>query len=106
MRLISNLNSQLSENREQLDEIDQQSRAEEARLLGEREKLAKKIDDRHMRQYQRIQKAKNGLAVVPVSKGSCGGCYSAIPPQRIVEIRNAERLYSCENCGRILVWID
>ena len=103
---MGDLDSQLSENREQLDEIDQQTKTEEARLVTERDKLAKKLDDRHLRQYQRIQKAKNGLAVVPISKGSCGGCFSAIPPQRIVEIRNAERLFSCENCGRILVWVD
>ncbi len=103
---IKELESQLSEHRQELQEIDQQTNAEEKRLQVEREKVAKTIDDRHLRQYERIRKAKGGLAVVPIMRGSCGGCYSAIPPQRIVEIRKGDRLFACEYCGRILVWVD
>jgi predicted nucleic acid-binding Zn-ribbon protein len=56
------------------------------------------------KQYERIAKAKEGIAVAPIKKSSCGGCFSAIPPQKIVEIRELNRLFTCEYCGRILVW--
>jgi len=103
---IARLEEQLNEYKKELDEIIQQTRAEEARLAAEREKVVAEIDERLLRQYERIRKAKGGLAVVPIKRNSCGGCYSTIPPQKIVEIRELNRLYTCEYCGRILVWLD
>jgi predicted nucleic acid-binding Zn-ribbon protein len=103
---ITRLEEQLSEYKKELDEIIQQTKAEEARLAAEREKVVAEIDERLLRQYERIRKAKGGLAVVPIKRNSCGGCYSTIPPQKIVEIRELNRLYTCEYCGRILVWMD
>ena len=102
---ISGLETQLKEHRKELEEIILQTQEEEARLLHEREKVAKVIDERFLRQYERIRQAKDGLAVVSIERSSCGGCFSTIPPQRIVEIREAGRLHTCEYCGRILVWV-
>ncbi|RMF57754.1 MAG: hypothetical protein D6748_10475 [Calditrichaeota bacterium] len=103
---VKKLEKQLSEHQKELEEIDQLTREEKTRLMAEREEIAKTIDDRFLRQYERIRKAKGGLAVAQIVRGSCGGCFSAIPPQRIVEVRKGDRLFSCEYCGRILVWID
>jgi predicted nucleic acid-binding Zn-ribbon protein len=103
---IESIENQLKEYRKELDEIIQQTEKEEARLNHEREKLERNIDARILKQYNRIRRAKDGLAVVPIKKGSCGGCFSSIPPQKIVEIRELNRLYTCEHCGRILVWSD
>jgi len=103
---ISGLENQLKENQKELEDINQQTQEEEARLLQEREKIARGIEDRYIRLYERIRQAKDGLAVVPINRSSCGGCFSAIPPQRIVEIREAGRLHTCEYCGRILVWTE
>jgi predicted nucleic acid-binding Zn-ribbon protein len=44
--------------------------------------------------------------VVPVRKKACGGCFKQIPPQRIQEIRRGDRIFSCDSCGRILIWSD
>lgn len=103
---IKRLEEQLKEYRRELDEITRQTQEEESKLLEKRENVLKDIDKRYQWQYERIRKAKDGLAVVPVKKNSCGGCFSAIPPQKIVEIREMNRLYTCEHCGRILVWMD
>jgi predicted nucleic acid-binding Zn-ribbon protein len=103
---IMKLNDQLTEYRRELDDIILHTREEEALLKKEREKILTNIDKRYVWQYDRIRKAKDGLAVVPIKRNSCGGCYSAIPPQKIVEIREMNRLFTCEYCGRILVWID
>jgi hypothetical protein len=46
---------------------------------------------------------KNGLAVVPVERSSCGGCFNKIPPQRQLDIRLHKKIIVCEHCGRILV---
>ncbi len=54
--------------------------------------------------YRRISKGRNGLAVVPMVGGACGGCYANLPTRLTVEIKSMEELITCEACGRILVW--
>jgi predicted nucleic acid-binding Zn-ribbon protein len=62
------------------------------------------IDERLLYSYDRIRKSyRNGLAVVPVERDACGGCFNAIPPQKQSEIRQHKKVMVCENCGRILV---
>ena len=65
------------------------------------------VDDRLLASYDRIRKNyRNGLAVVPVERDACGGCFNAIPPQKQSEIKLRKKVMVCENCGRILVDAD
>jgi predicted nucleic acid-binding Zn-ribbon protein len=65
------------------------------------------VDERLILSYDRIRKNyRNGLAVVPVERDSCGGCFHAIPPQKQSEIKLRKKVIVCENCGRILVDTD
>jgi predicted nucleic acid-binding Zn-ribbon protein len=62
------------------------------------------VDERLLTSYEKIRKSyRNGLAVVPVERDACGGCFNAIPPQKQSEIRQHKKIMICENCGRILV---
>ncbi len=62
------------------------------------------VEERFLISYDRIRKNyRNGLAVVPVERDSCGGCFNAIPPQKQSEIKQRKKIIVCENCGRILV---
>lgn len=71
-------------------------------IRAAREKIIEKLDKHTLEIYQRIRNTHKD-AIVKVKKNSCTGCFSHIPPQKIVEIRNnLDRLYTCENCGRIL----
>ena len=72
-------------------------------VLDERRRTLIRIDQRVVDAYERIRKGKSGVAVVPIKKGACGGCFNIIPLQRVAEIRRMDRLMICENCGRILV---
>jgi predicted nucleic acid-binding Zn-ribbon protein len=103
---VKKIENQLTEYKKELEDILERTINEETKLQHEREKIVRGIDQRYFRQYEKIRKAKNGLSVVPIKKGSCGGCYSAIPAQRIVQIRELDRLYTCEHCGRILFWMN
>ena len=80
-------------------------KAEEIQKLNkDRENAAKKIDERYFRAYHRIREnMKNGVAVAPIVRGSCGGCFSKIPPQRHSDIRAHYKIIDCEHCGRIMV---
>jgi predicted nucleic acid-binding Zn-ribbon protein len=51
-----------------------------------------------------VRSARDGYGVAKIENSVCGGCFSYIPPQKIVEIKKMKKVYSCEFCGRILVW--
>ena len=62
------------------------------------------VDGRLMTSFVKIRKSyRNGLAVVPVVRDACGGCFYSIPPQKQSEIKQHKKIMICENCGRILV---
>jgi len=88
-------------------ELEQKRQEAEKVALGlraEREELVKHVSRPVFASYERIRNAKGGVAVVSVRRGACGGCFTTIPPQRVLEIRRMDRLIVCEVCGRILVW--
>ena len=61
----------------------------------------------HSADYDRILKARGGVAVANVSSAAvCGGCRVTIRPQAIQELRVATELMRCESCGRFLYWKD
>jgi uncharacterized protein len=90
--------------KKELDDIVADTEKEEKDLVKKSEAAAKHIEERLISAYRRVRNnARNGLAVVPVERGSCGGCFNAIPPQRQLDIRTHKKIIVCEHCGRILV---
>lgn len=88
----------------ELDEIVGETQKDEEALVKKSEDAKKKIDDRLVFAYNRLRNnAKNGLAVVPVDRDACGGCFNKIPPQRQLDIQAKKKVLVCEHCGRILV---
>lgn len=88
----------------ELNDIIAETEKDEKVLLEDSEKQKRIIDDRLLIAYQRIRNnARNGLAVVPVERDACGGCFNKIPPQRHLDIRLHKKIIVCEYCGRILI---
>ena len=99
----SEITAMLAEKRIALAEVSKTTEAEEMKYRHEREKILPRISKADLVQYERIRKAKKGKAVVPVKKGACGGCFARVPPQKLLELRQNNKLYLCEHCGRIVV---
>tara|TARA_B100001109_G_scaffold255867_1_gene261831 strand:+ start:9844 stop:10653 length:810 start_codon:yes stop_codon:yes gene_type:complete len=96
--------NELAHKQGELEEIVAETEKEEAELQKQSEKAAKVIEDRLLTAYKRIRdNARNGLAVVPVERSACGGCFNKIPPQRQLDINSHKKIIVCEHCGRILV---
>ena len=88
----------------ELDSIIQSTEKDETKFNAKKKKLQKNIDDRLLAIYEGLRStSKNGLAVVPVERGACGGCFSSITAQHSLNIRLRKDILFCENCGRILV---
>jgi len=60
------------------------------------------IDKPTLSRYEKILAGKDGLAIVPLQNGACGGCFMNVPQQVINEAKMHERLTYCEMCARIL----
>ncbi len=103
---IAEIAEELEINTNELNELTRQTEEEEAGLKSQREELLPKINQADMETYNRINNTRYGEAMALVRKGSCLGCYSSIPPQRVIEIKMADRLFHCESCGRILIAED
>jgi hypothetical protein len=96
--------SDLETKKSELDEIISDTQKEEEGLYKKLEKTQNLIEDRLLSAYKRIRSnARNGLAVVPVQRDACGGCFNQIPPQRQLDIKSRKKIIVCEYCGRILV---
>lgn len=94
----------LEHKKKELDDIIAETEKEEKDLQKKSDAAAKHIEERLLSAYQRVRtNARNGLGVVPVQRGSCGGCFNAIPPQRQLDISSHKKIIVCEHCGRILV---
>lgn len=97
----------LATKRKELDEIVGETQKDEDKLTKQSQDAMTKIDERLIIAYSRLRNnSKNGLAVVPVERDSCGGCFNKIPPQRQLEITLKRKIIVCEHCGRILVPIS
>jgi uncharacterized protein len=74
-------------------------------VRAERSSRARELPKGLLVDYDRILKARAGVAVANVSSAAiCGGCRVTIRPQAIQELRTATELMRCESCGRFLYW--
>ncbi len=94
----------LTEKQAELDSVVEDTEKEEDALLKRSAECEQLVEDRLLVAYKRIRKnARNGLAVVGISRDACGGCFNKIPPQHQLDICTHKKIIVCEYCGRILV---
>lgn len=101
---LDNKSEVLEAKQKELEKIISETEKEEKDLLQKSVAAKEQVDERLLYSYERIRKNyRNGLAVVPVLRDSCGGCFNVIPPQRQTEIRQRKKIIVCEHCGRVLI---
>ena len=104
---LNDLQKILQEKQEELEALIKESEAEEQKFTEERTEAVTQIDDRLYRSYNKIrQGARNGLAVVFIQRGACGGCFNLVPPQHQAEVKERKKILICEHCGRILAGVE
>lgn len=103
-KVLDERRNDLEIKKSELADIVSETEKEEQALKTKSDEFQRFIEDRLLVAYKRIRKnARNGLAVVSVERDACGGCFSAIPPQRQLDIRMHKKIIVCEYCGRILI---
>ena len=94
----------LEHKKSELTEIVAETEKEEANILKERAETEKHVEEKLLKAYDRIRlNVKNGIAVAPILRSSCGGCFAKMPPQLEADIKSYKKIVICEHCGRVLV---
>lgn len=79
-------------------------RSELAELESNRDQLTGSIEERALRQYERLLRNKGDNVVVGIQHGVCGGCHMKFPMQLVLACQQEKELVTCPNCGRILYY--
>ncbi len=64
-----------------------------------------KLPDDVKKIYKKIKKVR-GTAVCAVHNNTCTGCFTSLTPQFLNELKKRNKIQFCDNCGRILVFVD
>lgn len=103
-QVLEGRRADLQQKESELDRIIAETKQDEEKLRDRAKKLEVTIDPRLLTAFKRIRKgARNGLAVVYVQRGACGGCFNKIPPQKQLDIKLRKKIIVCEYCGRIMI---
>lgn len=102
---IEERRADLENKKGELDEIIAETRNEEEVMREKAKKIENMMTDKNlMTTFNRIhKKTHNGLAIVPIERESCSGCFNKVTPQRQIDVRLRKRVICCEYCGRILI---
>lgn len=94
----------LENKKTELKEITAETEKEEAAIAAEKLKAIDSVDDKLIKAYDRIRENfRNGIAVAPILRAACGGCFAKVPPQLQSDIRQSKKIVICEACGRIQI---
>jgi predicted nucleic acid-binding Zn-ribbon protein len=103
------LKSRETQGKQEEATLQEKLRGVEAELAGvrsERQELARQLPAPVLADYDKLLRARSGLAIVQVVKPNlCGGCRMTVTPQRLQELRAQTALLPCESCGRYLYWL-
>ncbi|MGH9433846.1 MAG: zinc ribbon domain-containing protein [Terriglobia bacterium] len=78
--------------------------AERNQLTARRQELAESLTGEVLNLYDKLRKARHGIAVAEVRDGFCSGCHVRLRPQAYNDVSTSDGLFTCETCGRILYY--
>ena len=90
-------------------DLEKRAAAVAADLVAAEEKQAaaeQTVPEEALSRYRRILKSKKDVAIVPLRHGSCGGCHMKVTSQTSLSAKGGENLVACDNCGRLVYWLD
>lgn len=64
------------------------------------------ISPQVLEHYERIRKMRRGVAIAEIREGYCAACHVLLRPQLFNEARSNQAVLACENCSRILYYVE
>ena len=79
-----------------------QDQKELAEITEKRQAIAVNVSKPVLLVFERLSKKAAGNAITDATKGRCLNCHLELRPQLFQDLRKGGKLFTCENCGRIL----
>ena len=106
---IQELNERMADAKKEHDAFAGQWAADEAEYQKElaqheakRNEHKRSLPEPTVEVYERVLKAREGLAVVPINGKVCSGCQMRLRPNDLARLHTGNELVSCLSCERIL----
>jgi hypothetical protein len=79
---------------------------ERGRLQARRMELEAALSDSVLKLYERLRSYRTGVTVAEVHDGLCTACNVRLRPQVYNEVRGNDAVLTCENCSRIIYYVE
>jgi predicted nucleic acid-binding Zn-ribbon protein len=99
---LASTKSQAAAENTDLSKEQQQLMTEQAALEEQREAATAGITTDLITEYERLRKARLGLAVAPVKDGACTACGAELTAAQAQAARSPSKITNCVVCGRIV----
>lgn len=73
-------------------------------LQSERAAVGKQVTPATYQRYERVRKARRGVAVAEAIEGRCSACNMVIRLQFFQDLKKGDQVMACESCTRILYY--
>ena len=100
---IDSLTESLTGNLGELEAAMAETTHEQEQLESNRKTLYKDIDPSYLSQYEVLRGARN-VGMASIIGAACGGCFSQLPPQTVIEIKENNHIITCPNCDVLQFW--
>ena len=101
---IESTSELLSSNQIALQSAMAETTHEQKKLESNRNILYKDIEPTYLSQYETLRNAREGVGMASIIASACGGCYSQLPPQIVIEIKENKQIMTCPGCGILQFW--
>ena len=95
---IEELVTSLETDKKNLDGALSDSKVELDELNSNRKTITNAISDSFLSKYNQLQSTR-GSGVAALNGNCCGGCYSTLPPQMVIEIQSNNVIHTCPSCS-------
>jgi predicted nucleic acid-binding Zn-ribbon protein len=92
----------VNEERRELEKVNHQDVAALESYVKERREIEKSVSSDLLPRYERVRKARGGIAVAAARDYVCELCQVRIRPHLFQEIRKNDQIIACDACQRIL----
>jgi len=73
-------------------------------IRHERAQIVARMNQGIYNRYERIRKARHGVAVAEAVDGRCSACHIAIRLQLFQDLKRGDQVMACESCSRLLYY--
>jgi predicted nucleic acid-binding Zn-ribbon protein len=101
---IATTSDSLTSNRADLQSALVETTQEKEELESNRSIIFDKIESSLLNTYETLRNARDGVGLVSIIGRACGGCYSQLPPQTVIEIKENNKIITCPNCSVLQFW--